>query len=95
MTELITDPFTQVGVLAVAGAVVTGIQLRTQRLCDLLVREELTERLGKSPERYRKARIAAAISDFTPGKQLARVYRYHRDLQNPQEMTAVPSHPSR
>jgi hypothetical protein len=29
MTELITDPFTQVGVLAVAGAVVTGIQLRT------------------------------------------------------------------
>jgi glycosyltransferase involved in cell wall biosynthesis len=36
-------------------------------------------------------RIAAAISDFTPGKQLARVYRYHRDLQNPQETTTVPS----
>jgi len=29
MTELITDPFTQVGMLAVAGAVVTGIPLRT------------------------------------------------------------------
>jgi len=28
------------------------------------------------------ARIATAISDFTPGKQLARVYRYHRDIQN-------------
>lgn len=36
-------------------------------------------------------RIAAAISDFTPGKQLARVYRYHRDLQNSQEMAVVPS----
>ena len=29
MTELITDPFVQVGILAVAGAVVTDIQLRT------------------------------------------------------------------
>jgi hypothetical protein len=28
MTALITDPFAQVGILAVAGAVVTGIQLR-------------------------------------------------------------------
>jgi glycosyltransferase involved in cell wall biosynthesis len=27
-------------------------------------------------------RIAAAISDFTPAKQLARVYRYHREIQN-------------
>jgi hypothetical protein len=32
-------------------------------------------------------RIAASISDFTPGKQLARVYSYHRDLQNAQETT--------
>lgn len=36
------------------------------------------------------ARIAAAISDFTPGKQLARVYRYHRDLQNELGMTDAP-----
>ena len=29
MTGLITDPFEQVGMLAVAGAIVTGIPLRT------------------------------------------------------------------
>jgi hypothetical protein len=28
------------------------------------------------------AEIADTISDFTPGKQLARVFRYHQELQN-------------
>lgn len=37
------------------------------------------------------ARIAAAISDFTPGKQLARVFRYHQELQNARAMTMAPS----
>ena len=36
-------------------------------------------------------RIAAAIEDFTPGKQLARVFRYHRDIQNARGMTPAPS----
>lgn len=37
------------------------------------------------------ARIADAISDFTPGKQLARVFRYHQELQNARGMTIAPS----
>jgi glycosyltransferase involved in cell wall biosynthesis len=36
-------------------------------------------------------RIAAAIADFTPGKQLARVYRYHQEIQNARGITAAPS----
>jgi hypothetical protein len=39
------------------------------------------------------ARIAAAISDFTPRKQLARVYHYHREIQNARAMAvASPTH---
>jgi hypothetical protein len=37
------------------------------------------------------ARIADAISDFTPGKQLGRVFRYHQELQNARGMTVAPS----
>jgi glycosyltransferase involved in cell wall biosynthesis len=37
------------------------------------------------------ARIAASISDFTPGKQLARVYRYHREIQNSRGLPATSS----
>lgn len=41
---------------------------------------ELRARIGTGDMDH--ARIAAAISDFTPGKQLARVYHYHREIQN-------------
>jgi glycosyltransferase involved in cell wall biosynthesis len=34
-------------------------------------------------------RVAAAISEFTPGKQLARVFRYHQELQNGRGMVAT------
>ena len=37
------------------------------------------------------ARIAGAIADFTPNKQLARVFRYHQDIQNARGMTAASS----
>ena len=37
------------------------------------------------------ARIAAAITDFTPGTQLARVFRFHQEIQNARGMTAAPS----
>jgi glycosyltransferase involved in cell wall biosynthesis len=37
------------------------------------------------------ARIAGAIADFTPGMQLARVYRYHQEIQNARGMIAAPS----
>jgi glycosyltransferase involved in cell wall biosynthesis len=36
-------------------------------------------------------RIAESIADFTPGKQLARVFRYHQELQNARGMTAASS----
>jgi glycosyltransferase involved in cell wall biosynthesis len=37
------------------------------------------------------ARIAGAIADFTPGTQLARVFRYHQEIQNARGMTTAPS----
>jgi len=37
------------------------------------------------------ARIAAAIADFTPSTQLARVFRYHQEIQNARGMTFAPS----
>ena len=36
-------------------------------------------------------RISAAITDFTPGTQLARVFRFHQEIQNARGMTAAPS----
>jgi glycosyltransferase involved in cell wall biosynthesis len=37
------------------------------------------------------ARIAAGIADFTPGTQLARVFRFHQEIQNARGMTTAPS----
>jgi hypothetical protein len=37
------------------------------------------------------ARIAGAISDFTPGRQLARVYRYHHEIQDARGKAVAPS----
>jgi glycosyltransferase involved in cell wall biosynthesis len=37
------------------------------------------------------ARIAGAIADFTPGRQLARVFRYHHEIQNARGMTVASS----
>lgn len=37
------------------------------------------------------ARIAGAIADFTPGMQLARVFRYHQEIQNARGMVAAAS----
>jgi glycosyltransferase involved in cell wall biosynthesis len=36
------------------------------------------------------ARIAASIRTFTPGTQLARVFRYHQEIQNTRGLTANP-----
>jgi glycosyltransferase involved in cell wall biosynthesis len=36
-------------------------------------------------------RIAGAIADFTPGMQLARVFRYHQEIQNARGMIAAAS----
>lgn len=37
------------------------------------------------------ARIAGAIKAFTPGTQLARVFRYHQEIQDARGMTVAPS----
>jgi hypothetical protein len=36
------------------------------------------------------ATIAGAIADFTPSRQLARVFRYHQEIQNARGMTVTP-----
>jgi hypothetical protein len=33
------------------------------------------------------ARVAGAIADFTPSMQLARVFGYHKEIQNARGMT--------
>jgi hypothetical protein len=33
--------------------------------------------------------IAGSIADFTPNTQLARVYRYHKEIQNERAFTAA------
>ena len=37
------------------------------------------------------ARIGGAIADFTPGTQLARVFRFHQEIQNARGMTVASS----
>jgi hypothetical protein len=37
------------------------------------------------------AQIAGTISDFTPGIQLARVFRFHQEIQNARGMTVASS----
>jgi glycosyltransferase involved in cell wall biosynthesis len=64
-----------------------SIEDMTETLAQRFV--DLCERIGDG--RMSHARIAAAISDFTPGKQLARVYRYHQEIQNARGMTAASS----
>jgi glycosyltransferase involved in cell wall biosynthesis len=63
-----------------------SIEQMAERLADRFV--QLRTAIGADEMDHE--RIAAAISDFTPGKQLARVYRYHRDLQNELETTDAP-----
>jgi glycosyltransferase involved in cell wall biosynthesis len=37
------------------------------------------------------ARISGGIADFTPGTQLARVFRYHKEIQNARDLAVAPS----
>jgi hypothetical protein len=36
--------------------------------------------------------VAGAIADFTPAKQLARVYTYHQQIQDARGLTPSPAH---
>lgn len=62
-------------------------------------REDMANRLAQKFLELRTAiangemdatRIAASIDNFTPGTQLARVFRYHQDIQNARGMTMAP-----
>jgi glycosyltransferase involved in cell wall biosynthesis len=66
-----------------------SIEQMAERLADRFV--QLRTAIGADEMDHE--RIAAAISDFTPGKQLARVYGYHRELQNELETTDAPLPP--
>lgn len=50
---------------------------------------ELRDAIGAGNMSHTK--VAAAISDFTPGKQLARVYRYHQEIQDARGMAVASS----
>ena len=62
----------------------------TEHLAEMLADRFIELRAAIGAGEMDHARIAAAISDFTPSKQLARVYRYHREIQNALEMTTTP-----
>ena len=63
----------------------------SEDLADALAQRLMDVREAIDAGEMDSARIAAAITDFTPGTQLARVFRFHQDIQNARGMTAAPS----
>ncbi|HLZ01628.1 MAG TPA: glycosyltransferase [Bradyrhizobium sp.] len=55
-------------------------------IADTLVQRLIAVRDAVASGEMNPARIAGAISDFTPGRQLARVFRYHREIQDARGM---------
>lgn len=58
--------------------------------------EELAERFLQIHDAIRRRsldpdEVAEAIDSFTPGTQLARVFRYHQEIQNARRMTGAPA----
>jgi hypothetical protein len=60
-------------------------------MSDALVQRLIDVRDSIDAGEMDSARIAGAITDFTPGTQLARVFRFHQEIQNARGMTVVPS----
>ncbi len=60
-------------------------------MADELAQRFLDVRSAIASGRIDPAAIADAIDDFTPGRQLARVYGYHRAIQNARGMVLAPS----
>jgi glycosyltransferase involved in cell wall biosynthesis len=60
-------------------------------MADVLAQRLMDVREAIDAGEMNSARIAGAISDFTPGTQLARVFRFHQEIQNARGMTAAPS----
>jgi glycosyltransferase involved in cell wall biosynthesis len=60
-------------------------------LADAIARRFINVRDAIDSGEMSPARIAGAISDFTPGRQLARVYRYHHEIQDARGKAVAPS----
>jgi glycosyltransferase involved in cell wall biosynthesis len=60
-------------------------------IADALVRRFVDVRDAIESGEMDPARIAGAIADFTPGMQLARIFRYHQEIQNARGMAIAPS----
>jgi glycosyltransferase involved in cell wall biosynthesis len=63
----------------------------SEDMADALAQRLIDVRQAIDAGEMDSARIAAAITDFTPGTQLARVFRFHQEIQNARGMTAAPS----
>jgi glycosyltransferase involved in cell wall biosynthesis len=63
----------------------------SEDMADALAQRLMDVRQAIDAGEMDSARIAAAITDFTPGTQLARVFRFHQEIQNARGMTAAPS----
>ena len=62
-----------------------------QAMADALVQRFVELRDAMAKGELDSARIAASINTFTPNTQLARVFRYHQEIQNARGLTAAPS----
>ena len=62
-----------------------------ENMSDALVQRLIDVRDSINAGGMDSARIAGAITDFTPGTQLARVFRFHQEIQNERGMSVAPS----
>jgi hypothetical protein len=63
----------------------------SEDIADALVERLMDVREAIDAGEMDSVRIAGAISDFTPGIQLARVFRFHQEIQNARGMAVAPS----
>jgi glycosyltransferase involved in cell wall biosynthesis len=62
-----------------------------EEMADALAQRFIDVRNAIDAGKIDSARIGGAIADFTPGTQLARVFRFHQEIQNARRMIAAPS----
>jgi glycosyltransferase involved in cell wall biosynthesis len=62
-----------------------------ENMSDALVQRLIDVRENINAGEMDSARIAGVIADFTPGTQLARVFRFHQEIQNERGMSVAPS----
>jgi glycosyltransferase involved in cell wall biosynthesis len=63
----------------------------SEDIADALVQRFVDIRDAVDAGKLDAARIGSVIGDFTPGNQLARVFRYHQEIQNARGMTVAAS----